>query len=299
MGFNSEIKVSKELQETWDMEDKHSGMIGSRPRGNAISSAVAGMITAPTDETAKIADYKTYNGRMEMSLIDKLFFVDKIDTDLVVDFGCADGALLKQLKILRPDLHTIGYDNDSEMVKFSSDMVPITAQFHLKSHVSSTIVLSSVIHEIFHYCSRTDITEFWSKIFDSGFKYIVIRDMLPSRGIDRVSNINDVKKVYHKFLGSKALSDFERVWGSVESNRQLIHFLLKYRYTEPNWDREVRENYIPLTREELLSKIPMGYDAIFHEHYVLPFIWSTVKKDVGIELKDPTHLKLILCNNSK
>lgn len=118
--------------------------------------------------------------------------------------------------------------------------------------------------------------------------------MVPSRSVDRLACINDVKKAYHKFLHSKALTDFEGIWGSIESNRQLIHFLLKYRYLTPNWDREVRENYMPITREDLLAKIPNEYDVLFHEHYVLPFIWQSVKNDTGIEIKDPTHMKLIL-----
>lgn len=250
-----------------------------------------------------ITNYQTYNGRMCLSVIDKLFFADKIDTDLVVDFGCADGALLKRLKLLKPELKVAGYDTDSTMAKEATADVPIFAHWSpvmdiVKQAKSATIVLSSVIHEVFHYGSRADIGDFFKKIYENGFKFIVIRDMVPSRGIDRVSNINDVKKVYHKFFGSKALNDFESVWGSIENNRNLVHFLLKYRYLEPNWEREVRENYIPISREELLSKVPAEYDVLFHEHYVLPYIWTTVKADVGIELKDPTHLKMILMKNS-
>jgi SAM-dependent methyltransferase len=246
-----------------------------------------------------IADYAAYNGRMELSMIDKLFFADKILPDLVVDFGCADGSLLRHLKALKPDLHVVGFDNDTEMAKHSTNEVPIYSSWgkvlvECEAYRHTAIILSSVIHEVCHYGSKKDIDEFWHKVFGSGFEYIVIRDMVPSRSIDRPSNINDVKKAYHKFLHSKALNDFEGIWGSIESNRSLIHFLLKYRYLEPNWDREVRENYLPITREDLLAKIPNEYDVIFHEHYVLPYIWNGVKYDTGIEIKDPTHMKLIL-----
>jgi hypothetical protein len=47
-------------------------------------------------------------------------------------------------------------------------------------------------------------------------------------------------------------------------------------------------------REELLRKIPSNYDLVFHEHYTLPFLKRTVKKDYGVEIKDNTHLKIIL-----
>jgi hypothetical protein len=245
-----------------------------------------------------IADYAAYNGRMELSMIDKLFFADKILPDAVVDFGCADDSLLRHLVALKPGLIVVGYDTDPEMAKRATDF-PIYADWEsAKSAIEGArhpaLILSSVIHEVCHYGSKKDIDDFWAKVFLTGFEYIVIRDMVPSRSIDRPSNINDVKKAYHKFLHSKALNDFEGIWGSIESNRSLIHFLLKYRYLEPNWDREVRENYLPITREDLLAKIPNEYDVIFHEHYVLPYIWNGVKYDIGIEIKDPTHMKLIL-----
>jgi len=247
----------------------------------------------------EIKDYIAYNQRMDLSLIDKLFFIDKIQPDLIVDFGCATGTLLKHLKTFCPNVQAIGYDNDSEMIRHSDASVNITNKWALieaaiEQAKRPALILSSVIHEVFHYGSKADIDNFWNKVLKSGFYYIIIRDMVPSRSVDRVSCINDVKKLYHKFLGSKALTDFERIWGSIENNRNLVHFLLKYRYLEPNWEREVRENYIPLAREDLLAKIPREYDVIFHEHYVLPYILQTVRDEIGIELKDPTHLKLIL-----
>ena len=247
------------------------------------------------DELQPIVDYKTYNNRMSLAIIDKLFFADKISPDLIIDFGCADGTLLRQLKLLKPDTEMIGYDTDPEMVaKYYIEEIPIFSNWNSILSEKNfgdvkhpAIVLSSVIHEALHYGSKADIDDFWRKVFESGFEFIVIRDMVPSRSIDRPTNINDLKKAYHKFLHTKALTDFESVWGSIEGNRQLIHFLLKYRYLQPNWDREVRENYLPITKEDLLAKIPNEYDVIFSEHYVLPYILQTVRDETGIEVKDP------------
>ena len=249
-------------------------------------------------EVQPIRDYNAYNGRMELSMMDKLFFVDKVDTDLVVDFGCANGVLLKAIRRLKPDVKLVGYDTDLSTAGTTVEF-PIHADWeYVKAAVEdsehATLVLSSVIHEVYHYGSKADIDAFWKKVFETGFEYIVIRDMVPSRSVDRISNVNDVRKIYSKFLHTKALNDFESIWGSIEGNRQLVHFLLKYRYLEPNWEREVRENYLPLTREDLLAKIPLSYDVVFHEHYTLPYLLQTVKKDTGIEIKDPTHMKLIL-----
>lgn len=251
------------------------------------------------NEAPEIKDYNAYTTRMDLSMIDKLFFLDKIQPDLIVDFGCANGTLMNTIHATDPKVRLVGYDLDARKYKYGTQNCSIfddwgTIQNRIASSERPALILNSVIHEVFHYGSKADIDIFWKRVLESGFHYIVIRDMVPSRSVDRVSCINDVKKLYHKFLGTKALTDFERIWGSIENNRNLVHFLLKYRYLEPNWEREVRENYIPIAREDLLSKIPMGYDVIFHEHYVLPYILQTVRDEVGIELKDPTHLKLIL-----
>jgi hypothetical protein len=258
------------------------------------------------NELQPIKDYATYNGRMELSIIDKLFFIDKINPDIFVDFGCGDGSLLNHIQSLKGNICGIGYDSNVKMIteirKNSTAAIRITNDWkfveqQIPHWAKAALILSSVIHEICHYFSKAEIDDFWKKVFDTGFEYVVIRDMVPSRSIDRPSNVNDVKKIYHKFLDKKVLNDFESIWGSIESNRQLIHFLLKYKYLEPNWDREVRENYLPVSRENLLAKIPKEYDVIFHEHYILPYILQTVKDDTGIEIKDPTHIKLILKRN--
>ena len=255
------------------------------------------------NEINPIIDHKTYEKRMALSMIDKIFFADKIvDSDLLVDFGCADGSLLRFLKGNFPDLNVLGYDIDPSMAKHSSDLALIYSDWEaVKREVAKakrpTLNLSSVIHEVFHYSSRGDVDKFWKQVFNSGFHYIIIRDTVPNRSVDRPSNINDVKKIYHRFLDKKVLTDFQGIWGGIDSNRNLIHFLLKYKYIEPNWEREVRENYLPISREDLLAKIPDQYDVLFHEHYILPFILQTVKAEVGIEIKDPTHIKLILKRN--
>lgn len=255
------------------------------------------------NELNPIVDHSVYEKRMAMSLMDKIFFADKIsDSDLLVDFGCADGVLLRFLKGYCPDLDVLGYDVDVTMTKHSTDKVLIYTDWEavmreVKKAKKPTLNLSSVIHEVFHYCSRGEVDKFWDRVLNSGFEYIVIRDIIPSRSVDRVSNINDITKIYRKFLGTKVLNDFESVWGNIESNKNLIHFLLKYKYIEPNWERELKENYLPINRESLLSKIPDSYDITFHEHFVLPHLYQTVKSEIGIEIKDPTHLKLILKRN--
>jgi hypothetical protein len=42
-----------------------------------------------------ISDLQSYIDGMNLSIQDKLFFMDILDFDVIVDFGCADGTFLR------------------------------------------------------------------------------------------------------------------------------------------------------------------------------------------------------------
>lgn len=251
-----------------------------------------------------INNYDVYNKRMDKSFQDKLFFLDKIkdNVEAIVDFGCADGALIRHLSELT-NIELVGYDSDYNMIDiaksktnkdnclFKEDFGEIIEEEIIPQE--SLLNISSVIHEVYSYLDSKDIEIFWDMVFDSNFKYISIRDLCASESINRPSNINDYTKLIQK-AKPRFLSDFESVWGSVRENRNLVHYLLKYRFLE-NWDREVRENYFGLSLERLLSKIPMDkYEIVYFENYILPYTASKIKEDFDIELHDNTHVKLLL-----
>lgn len=269
---------------------------------------------------AKIKNLKLYNLRMTKAMYDKLFFIDKvIGVNAFIDYGCADGTLLRHVNHFEPDAILYGYDYFKSELKFAAENLlkakcitkeQIYRYFdynfnNMQHHVAdnkniqkSCLILSSVIHEVYSYQNLDKVNEFWSDhVFPSyegapNFDYIAIRDMIPSRNIDRSSDLNDVRKIYSKF-DKKLIEHFESIWGSIDNNKNLIHFLLKYQYTD-NWAREVHENYLPITRSDLLSRIPDNYDIVYQEHFVLPYLYNQVKKDFDIEIKDNTHLKIIL-----
>lgn len=255
----------------------------------------------------EIKDYNKYTSRMSRAMFDKLFFIDKVDATLFVDYGCADGALLKSMdEILsrEGDFLFYGYDNDQQMIDkangetdstniFTTDWDLIETQIS-KTDKKSAIILSSIIHEIYHYSDIKAVDQFWKQVFNSGFDYIIIRDMVPSNTIDRQSDMNDVMKIRRRFHDTISLTDFEKIWGSISNNKNLIHFLLKYKYVEPNWNREVKENYLPIYEEDLISKVSSDYKILYHEHFTLPYIKEQILEDFNIDVKDNTHLKLIL-----
>lgn len=259
-----------------------------------------------------IADINHYNSAMARSLIDKIFFMDKIGDDItaIVDYGCADGTLINFLSSLFPDIIFIGYDINTTMIEkakeknashenvmfFSKldDFHSWAASSKFAKHMA--LNLSSLIHEVYSYGTKESIEDFWYFVNYSHFDYIIIRDMALDSSAHRPSWKEDVLKVRSQ-LGKEMVADFETFHGSITDNHNLIHLLMKYRYTD-NWEREVRENYFPISVEDIASNIDFNYELIYYDHYVLPYLAKMVKRDFDITLKDYTHVKFIYKNRS-
>lgn len=250
----------------------------------------------------RIADLEKYNEGMRKSLIDKSFFLNIIDSDVIVDFGCADATLIKYAHSINPEITYIGYDICDEMLSEAKQNFPQGLYYKDWKELSKvlnivmedktkkvTLVLSSILHEIYSYA---DIEEFWTNILSIHFHNIVIRDMMISRTAETQTDINDVVKL-RKNANPLLLQSFVSRWGEITQTRNFIHYLLKYRYTE-NWKREVRENYLPIHVEDLLLHFPVEYKINHFTHEVLPFLKKQVMEDFGIEIKERTHVKIIL-----
>ena len=256
-------------------------------------------MTSPLSDIRNIANYTQL---MNKSIIDKMFFIDKIDANFIVDFGCADGALVKSLALLFGDsLIYRGYDLNQNMITRAEENtkdLPVDLRFsssfselieEQKDH-QSVLVLSSVIHEVYSYSSEAEIAEFWKAVWHSGFKYVAIRDMMISKSSYRQSDPLIVARVRQVFEKSK-LDLWESLWGSLHDNVSLIHFLLSYHYADSA--REFQENYLPLPVESLLPLVPSNYRPIYFEHFTLPYIQQKVEQEFDIQLQDRTHIKAI------
>jgi len=145
---------------------------------------------------------------------------------------------------------------------------------------------------VYSYSTQEDIELFWDRVLRSGFKYIAIRDMCMPKGCDRVCEAAKLAAVRANRMYADKLAEYESIWGPIRSDRQLTHFLLKYSYTQ-NWDREVRENYIPISTEDLIAKIPDEYEVTYLRTYTLPYTAWAVERDFGVRLSTPTHIQLI------
>jgi len=258
-----------------------------------------------------ISNYDQYIIDMSTTMLDKLFFLNEISFDVIVDFGCADGTFLESISKSRPNVKIIGYDLDQTMLEKASHKLPessiLTDDWNvvikeISGYRNPLLNLSSVIHEVYSYSNPKSVNIFWNKqVFGDNFKYITIRDMMPSVELTRneMNNFKDDAKKVRRKADKNYLLSFEEVGGSINVNyRNFIHFLLKYKYTD-NWQREVNENYLPITLETLKTKIPTEYAIIYEDDFVLPYLKQEVKKDFGVELTHSTHVKMILKNKSK
>lgn len=237
----------------------------------------------------KIKNLNTYNKSMSKCMNDKLFFINKVNANSFIDFGCADGAMINNLSKLMPNKKFIGYDNNADMLnKISNEENKIfTNNFNTINEVDSCLVLSSVVHEIYSYCSENEIKNIWKGIFNLSPKFIVIRDMMISKDANRITKEKiSVEENY--------INDWTTKWGSLNNNQHLLHFILTYRYHNVNWERELNENYFPIYLEDFIKIFPNNYKIKFIEHYKLPFLFHETKMKYDIEIKDNTHIKIIL-----
>jgi len=253
-----------------------------------------------------------YNDSMHKSLEDKLFFTKKLPLGdyCFVDFGCADGALLRELSKRYKKSKFIGYDISEEMLVLARKRTKKlnilftnswdTVEEYLRHYrKNSVLILSSVIHEVYSYAtSPEDIDAFWEKVLHSGFTYICIRDMMLTDDLNRVYREDSKDRWWAcKMYGYDSkfepyLNQFESKYGSIYIVKNLVHFLLKYRWTI-NWERELNENYFPISQEELLEKFK-DKNIIYLERFNIPYLRKCIERDWGFDMDRDTHIKLIV-----
>lgn len=262
-----------------------------------------------------IANNEIYLSNMAKSFGDKAWFLKLIPDfiDTIVDFGGGEGEFCEFLETrarsLGRSFKYIVVDNnksflDNAVKKGFRGLESLDALARDTSWNPDTTLLnmSSVIHEVYSYADeRNTVEDFWNAISNCAFKMISIRDMSLGRGSYSQVPKEAVFYIYDNVFKSpkyiERLESFEDVWGSICSDegdkhrlldvKRLIHFLIKYRYVE-NWNREVQENYLPLTQDKLQDWIvnKLGYKLIHKESSKLPFYHKCWTKDFKLNLPD-------------
>jgi hypothetical protein len=246
------------------------------------------------------AHFDKYSRLMARGMADKLFFAERLDADVFVDFGCADGTLLEALHTVKPQVDFVGFDLSEYALHAASKKVDgsffndwAALEAHLKTLTGKTIALiaSSVVHEVYAYGGDAEGAAFWQRVTQGPFDYFVMRDMaLGDQDLTKLDHITAAR--VREVSDPNILADFEARWGALELRRNLAHFLLKYSYTD-NWTRELNENYLPLTREDILHHLADDFDVELASCEILPFLAQQVSDDFGVAFPCPTHFKLI------
>lgn len=262
----------------------------------------------------EIKNIESYNQNMRTTVNDKLFFMPMVDFDILVDFGCADGACIEEMMKMKPDAIYIGYDLSDKMIRmakincqnafFFSNWIEVLNKINSVKKPGDVVVVncSSIIHEVYHYGSIRSINWFWKQIFSGDFDYFVIRDMAISNQTEVASPMEWVNAVNRVAASNvqlgKMLVDFISTYGHITNTENLIHFLLKYRYVA-NWDRECYENYLPDFVEVFFDTISRHSEIQYFETFALPYTVNQIKNDFGIDVSSvKTHYKLIAKINS-
>lgn len=254
----------------------------------------------------------TYTTEMAKSVWDKSFFMDKIPgVKYIIDFGCADGAMLHFLAPLFPEINFIGYDIDEELIKrgrakapFHSNIIYFDKIEHVINYMQITpmarseeicINFSSVLHEVFS--STGGISKITHLINVLKPEYITIRDMYSEEHYPFVGNT--YLKILDKIEESPKLchytQEFMKEFGIPNDWSDLMHLLMKLQWVDNGWTNEMKENYFSWNINGFLKLLDNKYVPCFECLYQLPYLSEKWKKEYDFYNPDiHTHAQFIL-----
>ena len=250
-----------------------------------------------------------YTTEMAKSVWDKAFFMDKIPSaKCVIDFGCADGAMIRYLSSLYPDITFIGYDISEELVERARKTPPINFNVAYYSGIWKNldelmematiqfvpdeicINFSSVLHEV--YSSTGGIEVIRDVINTLKPRYITIRDMYCDESLP--FTVPSFDTVWGP-LPAGASIDFVNHFGPIKDWRDMTHFLMKLQWIDNGWEDELQEDYYSWTIDKFIDDICRNYIPSFDCRYQLPYLGEKWKKEYGWYNPDiHTHAQFIL-----
>ena len=243
-----------------------------------------------------------YLAKMQKSMIDKLFFVDKIDLnnyELVVDFGCANGDFIKSLSTIFPNLNYLGYDISQQMIKRAQENICqknvefVNEKLKLVDYIKNkkyVIIFSSVLHEL----NNKDFNFVLDLMKNSSA--VIIRDMYFDTQLNQSI---DCSKILNKQDNKQYINDFEKIYGKIDNLKNLYHYFLKWTYID-NWSTELLENYLGIDYNRIIDELSLNdFNIFYDEKFTLPYKKDEIKRCFDFDLVLPTHRKLIFTKEKK
>lgn len=246
----------------------------------------------------EIKNPQTYLDRMSKPLQEKLkvakYFSKNVKS--VLDVGCADGTITLALADMYPEINFVGIDLDQSFVDIANQKIENRQNVkfecvYLREKLADeekfdVVLFCSVLHEFFSYgegiSSVVKALSDARELLNPGGE-IVIRDMLLYEYAEK-SQLwmpEILAKLKSKVEMIPMIDEFERYYGKIVSIKQVNHFLLKYMYTD-NWQREVKENYVPVSFEKYDKMFDLlGMVVSFQRSSTIPFLKDKWRNDFG------------------
>lgn len=256
-------------------------------------------------------DSRGYLERMEKSMREKLFFLEHIDLDnkIVIDFGSANGALVKEL--IKMNFENTTYfciENNEEFFeeckKLEKDRTADVCVLsgltevemwlrHYKEHGQDdrevVLICSSVMHELTPKMQKSVVG--FSRAYCD---YMVVRDMFYD--YDSIPDERE-KDILEKIICLAPRPDLMQQFFYLRglSKKSIAEYLLKYSYVE-NWNTEVHEKYLDVDwiNIKYFETEEVEVERIYENYYRNTFIASRVYNTFGIRINWCTHGQMIL-----
>lgn len=259
-------------------------------------------------------DLDIYTTEMSKSVWDKAFFMDKIPgVKCIIDFGCADGAMIRYLSPLFPDIMFVGYDISKELIDRARKTPPFNANiiyfedgplagvaalihFVLNSFKPKEICInfSSVLHEVFSSTGGASNIKFLVEHLHP--RYITIRDMYCDEYIPFASE-KQFLDIWGPLPASKTM-EFTDKFGKLNNWRDMTHLLMKLQWRDNGWEEEMKEDYYSWNIHDFLDFLDDKYIPSFECRYQLPYLSEYWKKKYNWYNPDiHTHAQFILRRN--
>jgi 2-polyprenyl-3-methyl-5-hydroxy-6-metoxy-1,4-benzoquinol methylase len=254
-----------------------------------------------------IADKEGYLARMGGSMAEKLRVAHYFPEEhgRVLDVGCANAVVTKELAKMFPESSFLGIDIDSDFIAAARDGERPTNVVFEKIYLRELlargekydlVTFLSVLHEFYTYgegiSSVLKAVSDAHEVLRPGGR-VIIRDMILS---DYVSKSDwKVESVLGKIsnredMGGR-LQDFAQKYGEIDRLSRLNHFLLKYRFVD-NWEHELPENYTAVTMDQYESLFALlGMKLLYKESYLIDFLAGKWREDFGLTEQELAPLR--------
>lgn len=253
-------------------------------------------------------------------LAENLWFMSRIsweDISKIVILGAYNWELTSKILEEHTELECIIYDVSKKYLDEALDnmkelkekskvrkKIKLTNDWNsiVKSdNTNALLIMTDMIHKVYSFNGRRSVDKWKNSLLDAGFRYIAIRDTsLTQRQSELLTGYEVLDRLFRAtdkdFSLDNKLEEFQRDsirGGAITILKNYIHFLLKYWHTT-DWNTIIKENYFSYDIDEFIETFIKQYVVRVKRRYYLPYIHSKWKKDFDIDIKENTHINVLL-----